>query len=866
MSRATRWLAFGLLVGLTLADRASGQTTYTWNSAGTDWATASNWSPAGVPDSPDTVLFNPNGALMGTSPQNPNITGSRGVFAITIAPNQQMGGWNFTGDGTLAIGGSASTGLTTYGPGTYVFDGPTLQGASSVGLLNLTVTTGSTLTFAGNTTAVTNLGTIQVNGGTLRLDNSSTMLSRLANNATANIVNVTGGGTFELIGGSAAFTQNVGNLASVSTATYSQSGFNSIKVTPNGSSTVLNFANSGTTRPGLGAVYQFVAGGGNLGDADGARVTFAGTPNLGVGGLLANTNGATVASVGFATVKDSLGTNWATWTAGTGIISVANPNSGATITTVSDAAGLATLTSSSLAQFNPAGGTTITASGAVTAAAFRITPAGSGSSLAMGASALTTNALMLDGANDFAITGTANFGGAAPHYIYVNNPFSTLSLGLVVANGGNPTVFAGPGFVDLTSSGSQNTLSSAIRFVIAGGVVRGNNAQIGFSSSGAGLLAMAGGVLEIKGGSNGLGSAADFTRPIGTAKGNVNWGTITSGDAGSGGFSAFGSNASVNLGGLATPANLQWGQTSFVADGYALKFGSSQSNAVLTFLNPLQLDNGGRYQVREVQVVGGTGGDRTVFAGVISGAANSDLLKTGSGTLELTAANTFSGNTLIAAGTLVASNPSGSATGTGVVNIYNGGTLRGTGTVSGNSDNGAINVAGGGTLAPGGLVNTGVLTVNNSVSFAGGSSANFNLRANGNTVGNGTSTSGYDQLAMTAGVLDLNNATLNLAVGYTPTVNSDALLIINNADDAVGLNGTFNGLPDGAVFTAGGVGWQIFYGNSADAHGGSAANDVVLVAVPVPEPGTLLAVGLAAVGLAGLARRLRRRNNEDSNA
>lgn len=854
MSRPTRWLVFGLFAGLLLAGSASAQTIYIWNSNGTDWATAANWTPStNFPDTADTAIFNPNGAAIATGIQNPNIAGIRGAQSLTIAPNHFMDGWNFTGSGSLSLGGTGSTGFTTYGPVSHTFDGPTLQGNASAGL-NFIVTNGSSLTLAGNTTAVTNLGTIKINGGTLRLDNSSTILSRLAS-ASSNTLAVSGGGMFELVGGSSALTQSVGNLP---TGTINMSGLNSIKITPNGNSTILNFANSTTfsARPGIGAAYQFIASSGNLGDANGAKITFAAAPFKGAGGLLANTNSAAAQTVGFAIVTDGLGTNWATYTAATGIVSIANSSSGATITTVTDATGLASLTASSNGQFNPAAGSTITASGIVTAASFRITPAGSGSTLAMGGSALTTNALMLDGPNDFAVTGTGAFGAAAPHYIYVNNAATTLSVGLIVANGGNPTIFAGPGFVDLTGAGSQNTLTTATRFVVAGGTVRASNSQVGFGPSGPGVIALTGGVLEIKGGGNGTGSAADFTRALGNAAGNITFG-VGGGDAGSGGFSAFGSNASVNLGGQATPTPIQWQQANFVADGFALKFGSTQANAVLTFLNPIQLDKGTNpYQIREIQVIGGAGGDRAVLAGMISGAANADLLKTGTGTLELTAANSFSGNTLVAQGMLLASNSAGSATGSGVVKVYSSAVLRGTGTIGGNSDNGAIAVAPGGTLAPGGIVNTGVLTVNNSVSFAGSASV-FTIRANGNTVGNGTSVTGYDQLAMTAGVIDLNNATLNLLVGYSPNPNSDALLIINNADDAVGLSGTFNGLPDGSVFAAGGVNWQVFYGTSADAHGGSAANDVVLVAVPVPEPATLLAFGLSVVAVGAMTRARR---------
>ncbi len=851
MHRFNFWLALALLVGGAVSSSAFAQSTYTWNNTGTDFASAANWSPNGGPPlDGDTAQFNPNGSPIGSVVVNPNISGhvNQQVKSLTIAPNQNFGRWAFTGSDGFIIGDSGSTGLTTYGPATYSFNGPQLAGAGPSIPLNFNIGHGSTFVLTGNSTATSNVSAINVNGGTFRLDNSTSIQTRLGTGGT---IALTGGGSFQLIGNaSATVTQNVGFL-SQGTANVT-GGVNSFEVNSAGQLTILNFASSGnfTSRPGTRGVYRYVATTGNLGDANGARITFVGTPLQGANGLLANTSGS--GSVGFAIVTDASGTNFATYS-GTLVNGAKRGIVATTATkTVTDAAGLATLTASDRGQFNPAADTTITTSGNVTTGSLRITPGGSGAVLALGGSNLATNALMLDGPNDFTITASSAsvFGVSDPHYIYVNDPTAILTIdGLKVASGAVPSVFAGPGFVDLTGTASQNTLSGTnARFVIAGGTVRGNNTQIGFSSSGPGTISLTGGVLEIKDGGNGIGASADFTRPLGSSAGNVTWGAATSTEIGSGGFSAFGSNASVNIGGNATPTPLQWGQPDFVGDGFALIFGSTKSNAVLTFLNPLQLDNGTKYSLREIQVIGGAGGDRTVLAGAISGAANADLVKTGSGILELTSANTYSGNTFVQQGTLVASNASGSATGTGSVNVFTGATLRGTGAIAG-----PTNIATGGTLAPGGLVNTGVLTINNSVSFVGGSSAIFNIRANGNSLGDGTSPSGYDQLAVTSGTVDLNNATLDVSVGYSPS-GSDHLLILNNST-GVTLNSTFNGLADGSMFTAGGVQWKIYYGSSADGFGGLDGNDVVIV--PVPEPAGLLAIGLGGLGVIGLVARSR---------
>ncbi|TLD72462.1 autotransporter domain-containing protein [Phragmitibacter flavus] len=72
------------------------------------------------------------------------------------------------------------------------------------------------------------------------------------------------------------------------------------------------------------------------------------------------------------------------------------------------------------------------------------------------------------------------------------------------------------------------------------------------------------------------------------------------------------------------------------------------------------------------------------------------LTKLGTGTLTLTDSNTYSGDTAINGGTLIANNTIGSATGTGAVSVNNGGTLAGDGFITG-----IVTIQNGGTLAPG---------------------------------------------------------------------------------------------------------------------------------------------------------------------
>ncbi len=87
------------LISILFAERSEAQTLYTWADQGTDWGTATDWSPAGPPTSIDTALF----AYGGYSYQ-----------PITLAASYSAGSLWVTGAGAVTIGPDGNT-LTLVG-------------------------------------------------------------------------------------------------------------------------------------------------------------------------------------------------------------------------------------------------------------------------------------------------------------------------------------------------------------------------------------------------------------------------------------------------------------------------------------------------------------------------------------------------------------------------------------------------------------------------------------------------------------------------------------------------------------------------------------------------------------------------------
>ena len=197
------------------------------------------------------------------------------------------------------------------------------------------------------------------------------------------------------------------------------------------------------------------------------------------------------------------------------------------------------------------------------------------------------------------------------------------------------------------------------------------------------------------------------------------------------------------------------------------------------------------------------------------------FMKRGPGQLVLTNANTYTGDTTISEGTLLANNTTGSATGSGAVIANSGATFGGTGSVGG-----AVTVNAGGTVAPG--ISPGILTVG-SVTLNSGSQFAVELAGSGGIAG-----IDFDQLIVN-GLVDLiGDPTLSVrSVGnFLPTIGDEFEIMTWQT----GLNGMFDLSVDPFIGTND-IGFQAIITNP----GG--AGDLTLRAVPEPAGLMLVMAG-----------------------
>jgi autotransporter-associated beta strand protein len=270
----------------------------------------------------------------------------------------------------------------------------------------------------------------------------------------------------------------------------------------------------------------------------------------------------------------------------------------------------------------------------------------------------------------------------------------------------------------------------------------------------------------------------------------------------------------------------------------------------------------------DTTVTVGTDNTSTTFNGLLSGPGGT-FVKTGSGTLTLTGANTYSGATTINAGTILANNGSGSATGSSAVAVNNTATLGGSGTVS------AVTANSGGTISPG--TSVGTLSAG-SATFKRGSTYFFELSLTGtgnNNAGGpvtGTPGSSYDTLRILSGgtlTVDLSGSgdVAEVVIDQTSAPGTSGFEAFKNyVWRIVTAAGTFSAT-DAEDFALDATGFDDYVNSpAAVAYGAftftSDANGVYLNYAAAPEPTTTLLFGAGCGSL--LLGRWRRRRCEPS--
>ncbi len=917
LARLSSLAVLALVALANLNTRATAQTTYTWNNTGTTWTAAGSWTPVtgsgttfpGDGTTDDTAQFNVLGTFGTATQNNPVLNSAITLNQLSMAGNANFTGWSLTGSGGITAGSASVNGLYARGFGSHVInlgDGTTtslnLNGPTGTSGGAMNIGTSSTVILTGNTVVNTGATRFAIRGGTLVLDNSlgNPTSQRLT---SSGLVNLNGGGsTIEFRGAASGTTFNglTGQLEA------SGSGDTFVRTVANGAAELnVSFASMRRTN-NAGFIFFENIGNGFVGDTgNSVRLTMNTDPggsNWFVNSGMISTSGANPLGYALVTNKASAGPNeiitgrWANYVVGTGVVAVSTTDYSGNVTIApSENTGV---------LFSP------TVSGSYTydvldnprIQSITFEPTASNVSLAIGAG-INTNNILLSGDQDMRLTGTNVFGGTAgTRNIVVLNPDTTLTTTAsfnIITN--TPVVVGGHGFVALDGTGNMlGSPGSSTNLVLSGGTLRGKDENLVFNGGGGVNLRFRGGVLEYDVSSGN----ATFGLALGTSAGTVNWtsnaGNTAATNVGGGGFSAYSTNPAnsltVNIGGLSE--QLEWNSASqfFVTDGYALKFGSTQSNATLRWQNPIALDDGaaGDYRVREINVTrgAGTAADKTIFAGAITGSASTDLLKTGNGAFELISNSTYVGNTLIQGGRfIVAARLGDGSNPTGNVVVGNGATLAGLTasgvgpppTIYGNSS-AVIHVNPGGAIRGGNPNDTvapadrlGTLSTNTDVVLRSDSTNQAILRFEASRTGAGTANASKisvtDQNPQTTKVfnfnigsngfiIDLVNGANSLTIGESYQVD---LLTVQTAGN-IQLNGSpqlANAIIPPSSYT---LQSSAFAFEEVDllVSSNGLALQLSFTPVPVPEPATVLGIAGAALGLGGFIRRRLRKNTSNA--
>jgi fibronectin-binding autotransporter adhesin len=848
--------AIALAALVVLAVRpASAQTDRFWNYSGTNWGTAANWSPSGVPTSADTAILGP---FDGATYNFPTFTASAVAGELDILGPRPLITSTFTGNGntlTLGTGGVMTTApltnrstfghtLTLNNLTVNIANGTSFAAgyAQTIGAMELSgFSSRIMLTNSSRLRLVDAAGTsnydLTINSGAQLLVNSGTQLTNGIG------VNSAGQGAIRFHGGGILNFQGASNVASTFNANQvvAASGHSTVRVNFGGSTgtVTLNLGNAdaalvnkqrGISRPSTvnadnsilslgtgtidfnfnGVIPGFTGSQATLNAAIGTTFTMVNQNGVITEGSSSNTNSPYVILTGQIPLRDGDLGRFATINTSTGVVTAqqGTQRSDSTLTTAA--------ANENVIYRPSSGAANATLANNISPQTIVFEPILSGQSVNLNGFTLTTPGIIVErsilgsGAFTFSMEGGTIAGPAsALRNIYVlgsSDSFFNVGatfLGPATSQGGG-IVKSGGGTMVLTANTPQMNMGGDI-FINQGALrarIDGANANLGGNN----VLNLRGGVLEV----DANGGTSTFSRSLGNGLGQVNWifGTSTTrGDRGGGGFSVVNGNLNVNIGGAG--ATLLWNGTSggnefFIRSGQSLRLGSFQATGVTTLQNGLALDDGSANlpnDSREIITECLTFSpfplysQRARITGVISGSASTGLMKAGPGMLELTAANTYAGGTTVALGTLLVNNTTGSATGTGKVVVYD--TLIGNGIIAPASGNGL-------TVMPSSRLflyrdQFGVTPANLTVGSAGANNP-VTLRAGASTLFqlNGTvfdpsgGPTSYGRLTVLGtGAIDVTGSTLNVGLNAGFTPSSSDLFGIIDNQTGNAITGTF---------------------------------------------------------------------------
>ncbi len=894
-------------VSVALCPVATAQSTYFWNYSGTDAASAGSWTPGGVPGTADTAVF---GTFDGATYNLPSFSADTAIGEVRVLGPRWGVNTPFTSTGhTLTVGRNAT--LTT-APLTY-------RGGFGTTLIldNLTTTVANGTAFASGYAST--IGAVEFSGFGSRIDIRNGSKLWLENTAGIDYdLTINGGAQVTVRDGSEIFNGSNGVIRFHGGGSLNVQGTSGVTSTfhlneiaaASGHATIGVFA-GGTTAASAVQLYlgvnhdrlqqgvtQYPPGG--LG---------TGTVEFNVNGIMPGFSGSqaqllatvTIPTVNGVIVPSTGSTSNTPYAILTGKISSSSGSfygrfaayNGSQVTaqlgTTRDETALSSAAAGENVIYKPSSSSAnATLANDISPQTIVFEPGGSGQSVNLGGHTVTTHGIIVERPG----SGTGSFTFTLDNGIITDPSFSQQNVFVL---GGSNTFFnvgatfntagavakSGTGTMVLTGTTPQlNPLDVYINQGAIRARIDGPNANFGTSN----VLHLRGGMLEV----DCNGGTSTFSRGLGRDFNQVNWNFGTStmvDDRGSGGFAAVNGNLTVNVGGAGQ--TLVWNSTSgtnlyFLRSGQYLQLGSLQSTGVVTLQNGLALDDGSAGLPFESRTVvtytqqGSSGflapSGRSVISGVISGSAATSLMKSGPATLELTAANTYAGGTAVELGALMVSNTSGSATGSGRVVVRD--ILLGNGTIAPASGNGVTVMPNGYLyamrefLTPGNP-KIGSDGVNNPVLLRPGSTFVTLLSGSAFDPAGGNTT--YGRLTVRGtGTVTVDGASLSVVVnaGFTPS-SSDVFGILDNQTPNA-ITGVFNGVADGgrvnAVFPDNSLAgtFQVSYFGNITANGVSTTggNDVVLFNFqPVPEPASVLAVGVGAIGLAGAVRRVRRRGS-----